>query len=131
MEQSVLGNGIKQRKLIIVGVLLTLILLAAAFLRFRGLFWGEYQYLHPDERFLIWVGTDISPVETLGEYWDTENSSLNPHNQGHGFYVYGTLPLYMARYVVEWVYGHSGFNEMTEAGRSLSALVDLLTVLRS
>ncbi|MCJ7534996.1 MAG: DUF2298 domain-containing protein [Anaerolineales bacterium] len=117
------------RNLIIFGVLLTLILMAAAFLRFRGLFWGEYQYLHPDERFLIWVGTDIFPVSNLGEYWDSANSSLNPHNQGHGFYVYGTLPLYLARYAVEWVYGHSGFNEMTNVGRFLSAFADLLTVL--
>jgi len=103
--------------------------MAAAFMRFRGLFWGEYQYLHPDERFMIWVGTDISPVESLGDYWDTPNSSLNPHNRGKSFYVYGTLPLYMARYAVEWVYGHSGFNEMTNVGRFLSALADLLTVL--
>lgn len=117
-----------RRNLVIFGVLLTLILIAAAFLRFRGLFWGEYQYLHPDERFLVWVGTDISPVSSLGEYWDTANSSLNPHNRGHGFYVYGTLPLYLARYVVEWVYGHSGFNEMTNVGRALSAFADLLTV---
>ncbi len=114
---------------LIVGALLTLILLAGAFLRFRGLTWGEYQYLHPDERFLIWVGTDISPVESLSEYWDTANSSLNPHNRGHSFYVYGTLPLYLARYAVEWVYGHSGFNEMTNVGRFLSASADLLTVL--
>ena len=119
----------RNRAVLITGILLTLILMAAAFMRFRGLFWGEYQYLHPDERFLVWVGTDISPVNTLGEYWDSATSSLNPHNRGHGFYVYGTLPLYMARYAVEWVYGHSGFNEMTNAGRFLSAFADLLTVL--
>jgi 4-amino-4-deoxy-L-arabinose transferase-like glycosyltransferase len=68
-------------------------------------------------------------VNSLAEYWDTANSSLNPHNRGHGFYVYGTLPLYLARYAVEWVYGQSGFNEMTNVGRFLSALADLLTVL--
>lgn len=129
MSISVGKNTQKSRDRIIIVILLILVLLSAGFLRLRGLFWGEYQYLHPDERFLVWVGTDISPVESFAEYWDTANSSLNPHNQGHGFYVYGTLPLYMARYLVEWVYGHSGFNEMTNAGRSLSALVDLLTVL--
>jgi len=78
---------------------------------------------------MIWVGTDISPVNSLSEYWDSANSSLNPHNRGKSFYVYGTLPLYLARYVVEWVYGHSGFNEMTNVGRFLSAFADLLTVL--
>ena len=76
------------------------VLLVGAYLRFVGIRWGEYQYLHPDERFLIWVGTDISPVESLSAYWDTVNSSLNPHNRGHGFYVYGTLPMFLARYKI-------------------------------
>jgi YYY domain-containing protein len=102
-----------------------LVLLAAALLRFNGLFWGEYQFLHPDERFLIWVGTDISPVNSLSEYFDTPNSSLNPHNRGHGFYVYGTLPMFAARYLVEWVFGQTGWQEMTQMGRALSALADL------
>ena len=93
MDQVLESKRRKNRDLIIVGVLLTIVLLAAAFLRFRGLSWGEYQYLHPDERFLLMVGTDISPVDSLAEYWDSANSSLNPHNRGHGFYVYGTLPL--------------------------------------
>jgi YYY domain-containing protein len=110
-------------------ILLIVVLIVGAFLRTRGLNWGEYQYLHPDERFLIWVGTDISPVESLSEYWDTATSSLNPHNQGHNFYVYGTLPMFLARYVVEWIYGHSGFQEMTDVGRALSATADILTLL--
>lgn len=110
-------------------ILLVYILLAAAFFRYSGIFWGEYTYMHPDERFLIWVGSDISPVKSLGDYFDTANSSLNPHNRGHGFYVYGTLPMFITRYMVEWVFGHSGFEEMTQVGRVLSALVDLGTVL--
>ena len=129
MDQATYSESNRTRNIIIVGILLIIVLIAAAFLRFRGLSWGEYQYLHPDERFLIWVGSDISPVNSLAEYWDTANSSLNPHNRGHGFYVYGTLPMYLTRYAVEWVYGQSGFNEMTNAGRFLSALADLLTVL--
>jgi YYY domain-containing protein len=109
-------------------ILVLLILGAAAFFRFSGLDWGEYQFLHPDERFLVWVGTDIQPVESLSAYFDTANSSLNPHNRGHGFYVYGTFPMFVARYLVEWVYGGSGWQEMTDMGRMLSALTDLGTV---
>ncbi len=109
--------------------LLVLILCAAAWLRFSGLGWGEDQYLHPDERFLLWVGSDIAPVSTVSGYFDTANSTLNPHNRGHGFFVYGTLPLFAARYIVQWVYGHSGFAEMEVVGRSLSSLADLLAVL--
>lgn len=112
----------------ICSLLLIYVLLAAAYFRFTGLYWGEFTYMHPDERFLVWVGSDISPVQSLREYFDTANSSLNPHNRGHGFYVYGTLPMFLARYLVEWIYGHSGFDEMTRVGRALSALADLGTV---
>ena len=109
--------------------LLLIILAVGAYLRFSGLLWGEYQYLHPDERFLVWVGTDISPVSSLAEYFDTVRSSLNPHNAGKDFYVYGTLPMFLTRYVVQGIFGRSGFEEMTQAGRFLSVLADLLTVL--
>jgi len=115
----------RPNRLWVYDLIVILILIAAALLRFNGLFWGEYQYLHPDERFLIWVGTDISPVNSLSEYFDTANSSLNPHNRGHGFYVYGTLPMFAARYAVEWIFGQTGWQEMTQVGRGLSALADL------
>lgn len=114
---------------LIFALLLAIVILVGTYLRFVGLNWGEYQYLHPDERFLVWVGTDISPVQSLAEYWNTAVSSLNPHNRGHSFYVYGTLPMFLARFIVEWVYRHSGFNEMTNIGRILSAGFDLATVL--
>lgn len=126
---------------------LLVILGLAAFFRLSGLYWGEYQYLHPDERFLVWVGSDISPARTettlnpdgsvgekkiwIGwdEFFDTPNSTMNPNNRGHGFYVYGTLPMFITRLAVEWVYGHSGFNEMTDIGRALSAVADLLVII--
>jgi hypothetical protein len=138
-------------------LLLVLILLLGGALRLRGIYWGEFTYMHPDERFLVWVGTDIQPIgsETLGippsasqpgmqwrsqfpeeypdceawgGYFDASCSSLNPNNRGHAFYVYGTLPMFLARYVTEWVFGHSGFSEMTQVGRPLSAMADLLMV---
>ncbi len=138
----------KKRRSLIFDLLLVYALLAGAYFRFTGIDWGEYQYLHPDERFLVWVGSDITPLVckdatltveacpqesrrwmSFSEYFDTAISTLNPVNRGHGFYVYGTLPMFMTRFAVEWIYGHSGFNEMTDVGRPLSALADLLTVL--
>ena len=123
-------------------LLLIAVLLGAAYFRLTGIDWGENQYLHPDERFMIWVGTDISPTITtetetgadkswisFSEYFDTANSPLNPNNRGHGFYVYGTFPLFITRMAVEWIFGHSGFDEMTQVGRALSVLADLLTIL--
>lgn len=112
----------------VIPILLLLILAAGAYFRFSGIFWGEYQYLHPDERFLVWVGSDITPVASIGDYFNTTNSTLNPHNVGHGFYVYGTFPMFITRYIVEWIFHHSGFEVMTQVGRVLSALLDLLAV---
>jgi len=132
MESATLAPDLQRKRSLrpwVYDVLLVYILLAGAYFRLVGIDWGENQYLHPDERFMVWVGSDIAPVKSLAEYFDTAQSSLNPHNRGHGFYVYGTLPLFLARYLVEGIYGHSGFNEMTAVGRPLSALADLLTVL--
>ena len=139
-------------------VLLLYILVIGGLFRYIGITWGDWQYLHPDERFLVWVGSDIQPISTppealgtppntvnnpwrasasytypdctsWGGYFDASCSPLNPNNRGHPFYVYGTLPMFVTRYMVQWIYGHSGFNEMTVVGRSLSALVDLLSVV--
>jgi YYY domain-containing protein len=140
--ESNLASPKKRLPIWVIDLLLIVVLAAGAYLRAAGLYWGEYQYLHPDERFLVWVGTDISPTKivdtadgvkkswiSLSEYFDTPNSSLNPNNRGHGFYVYGTLPMFLTRFAVEWIFGRSGFDVMTQVGRALSALVDLLTVL--
>src|SRR4030042_678316 len=139
-------------------VLLLYVLVIGGLFRYVGITWGEWQYLHPDERFLVWVGTDIQPIgtppealrsppnsdtipyraafgdaypdcEAWGGYFDASCSPLNPNNRGHSFYVYGTLPMFLTRYLVQGFYGHSGFNEMTIVGRVLSALVDLLSVI--
>jgi hypothetical protein len=139
-------------------VLLLYILVIGGVFRYVGITWGGWQYLHPDERFLVWVGSDIQPISTppealgtppntinnpwragptytypdctsWGGYFDASCSPLNPNNRGHPFYVYGTLPMFVTRYMVQWIYGHSGFNEMTVVGRSLSALIDLLSVV--
>ena len=72
--------------------------------------------------------TAITPVKNLGDYFNTAVSSLNPNNLGYGFYVYGTLPLFIVRYVAEWV-NQTGYDQVYLVGRCLSALVDLMTVL--
>ena len=84
-------------------LLLIGVLLIGGYFRFLGLNWDDNQHLHPDERFLTMVETSIQPVRSLGEYFDTANSSLNPHNRGYGFYVYGTLPLFVVCYMGEWM----------------------------
>lgn len=109
-------------------LLLVGVLLIGAYLRFVGVNWDDVYHLHPDERFLTMVESGIQPVHSLGEYFDTSTSSLNPNNRGYGFYVYGTLPLIMVRYIGEWV-GKTGYGEIHLVGRVVSGLLDLGTIL--
>jgi len=108
--------------------LLVVILAVGAYFRMVGINWDGTYHLHPDERFLTMVETGISPVKSLGEYFNTSNSSLNPNNQGYGFYVYGTLPLFIVRYVAEWI-EKTGYDQVHLVGRYASAFMDLMTVL--
>ncbi|HEY3313578.1 MAG TPA: hypothetical protein VGK00_18210, partial [Anaerolineales bacterium] len=90
-------------------VLFLLILSVAAYFRFTGLNWDQSQHLHPDERFMTMVESALQPVHSLSEYFNTDISSLNPHNRGYGFFVYGDLPVTMVRYAAEWMSNISGW----------------------
>ncbi|MBN1485949.1 MAG: glycosyltransferase family 39 protein [Chloroflexia bacterium] len=131
--------------------LLGILLIGAAF-RFTNLGWDEGLALHPDERFLTMVeqaiafpescqpflsspstdtptGTETSSLgQCLHDYLDTANSPLNPRNRGHGLFVYGSLPIFTLRAIIE-ARGILDFGQVTLAGRALSAVVDLLTLL--
>ncbi len=106
---------------------LALILLAAWGYRSLGRNWDETYGLHPDERFLAMVLSAIEPVSSLGQYFDTATSPLNPANKGFGFFVYGTLPLFLIRYAGEAL-GQRGYGEFMLLSRLFSALADLGTV---
>ena len=72
----------------------------------------------------------------IGGYFDARCSPLNPHQTGHGFYVYGTFPLFLAHFggqivrdafdaglpLFNWQGGHLVW-------RGFSLIFDLLTVL--
>ncbi|MFN2194958.1 MAG: DUF2298 domain-containing protein [Anaerolineales bacterium] len=110
-------------------LLLVLVLLVGAFFRSSGLQWDEFTWMHPDERFLIWVTADIHPVDSIGAYFNTAESTLNPNNVGHGFYVYGTFPIFLTRYLTQSIFEATGWQEIALTGRALSAVFDLLAVL--
>lgn len=115
--------------------------------------WDEGKSLHPDERFLTMVAMAIrfpEPCQGLiprlnqpegapelpktdlqacvAAYFDTAQSTLNPRNVGHSLWVYGSLPMILFRAIVDALH-ITGFSEVTEAGRVLSAVVDLATIL--
>ena len=101
-------------------LLLIVVLAAATFLRISGADWGELQHQHPDELFLTSVVSNLHARECIdpaiaievcppdqqrwlgiGDYFNTAESSLNPHNRGFAFFVYGTLPMFIVRYTAE------------------------------
>ncbi|MGD8758770.1 MAG: DUF2298 domain-containing protein [Anaerolineales bacterium] len=108
-------------------LLMLLVLLVAGYLRFVGLNWDENTHPHPDERFLTMVETDIRLPSSLGEYFDTETSPLNPHNANKGFFVYGTLPIFIVRFVAEGMQ-LLGYDQVHLVGRAASATFDLISV---
>jgi YYY domain-containing protein len=117
------------------------VLLLATVLRLDGLHWDahrweapgrpvvlEEQHLHPDERFLTMVTEALRWPEGGRGYFDTATSPLNPQNRGFGFYVYGTLPVFLTKAVGDAA-GQAGYHRVHIVGRLLSAGFDLLTVL--
>lgn len=109
-------------------VLLIGVLFIGAYFRFIGENWDDVYHLHPDERFLTMVETSLQPVHNVGDYFDTTVSTLNPNNVGYSFYVYGTFPLFLVRYIGEAV-GQTGYGQIHIVGRVVSGVFDMLTIL--
>ena len=109
-------------------VALVLILAAGAYFRFIGLNWDESQHLHPDERFLTMVEASLRPENGLGDYFNTAQSSLNPNNVGYSFFVYGTVPIFIVRFIAQAL-GQTGYDQVFLVGRAASAAADLAAVV--
>ncbi len=107
-------------------ILLGILLLGAIF-RFQKLDWDEGHHLHPDERFISMVEEKLAFPKGPGDYFDSKKSTLDPYNRGEGSFVYGTLPLVMAKAVAPLA-GKKGYGETHLVGRALSGIFDLLTV---
>lgn len=117
----------KKAKSRIYDIIFILILFCALFLRITGVDWDAVAHPHPDERFLSMVTSALSPVEKITDYFDTHNSSLNPNNRGYDFFVYGTLPIFLTRYIGEWA-GMTDYGSIFTIGRYLSAMADVIVV---
>lgn len=97
-----------------------------ALLRFAGINWDSGAHLHPDERFLTMVATNIRWPQTVQEYFDTHASPLNPHNMGHKFYVYGTWPIVVAKSFAQILHRDT-YDGFPLIARAVSAMADTLT----
>ncbi len=139
--------------------LLLVVLAAGVYFRFAGLDWDEEQHLHPDERFLTMVTSTIQEPQSLGEYFNSQSSPLNPYNNNYGLYVYGDLPIFLTRYLggalnglcqylplpdgVTWpsdqarpcfndqgqTFQYTDYSHIYLVGRFLSALLDVLVLI--
>lgn len=81
---------------------LTWIAIFGFVLRVENVNWDEGQHLHPDERFLMIVTSDMRSPGSIGEYFNSETSEFNPYNKRDSF-VYGTFPLFVNKAVAEWL----------------------------
>ena len=104
------------------------IMLVAGWLRFTGIEWGKNLYLHPDERFQTMVVVATHWPKSIGAYFDSAQSPLNPYNNGFGSYIYGTFPLFAAK-LIGTITGNQVYGDAHLPGRAFSAVCDLVTVL--
>jgi hypothetical protein len=84
-------------------VLVVLVLIGAA-LRLTNLNWDQYQHVHPDERFIVWVADSISWPQSLAAALNAATSTIDPFRWpptagdlagAPRDYAYGHLPLYL------------------------------------
>ncbi len=85
-----------------VAVALGVILVFGLQLRLTNVNWDDGQHLHPDERYLAIVSSELQLPGSVGEYFDSERSTLNPYNYQDSF-VYGTFPIFLNKVVAEWL----------------------------
>lgn len=146
-----------------IAALLVVVMIFGGYFRFVGLNWDDFTHLHPDERFLTGVASALGgglrssesgPVEQQaqldeclarypqtggqGGFFDARCSTWNPHNTGNGMYVYGTLPLFIARWTGDLINqltldpagaNWSGYNGVHLVWRTISALAEMGTIL--
>ena len=125
-------------------VLFLLVFLLAGYLRLTGLDWGQGGGQHPDENHFSGVleslrtqtcDNPILPVQacppnlkhwiSIGDYFNSATSPLNPYNHNVGSYVYGDLPMTIIRIAAD----ATNQVNLREFGRQFSAFADLFAIL--
>src|SRR5438552_10197696 len=81
------------------------------------------------------VASQVSVPASIGDYFNTARSSLNPYANGQSNYAYGQFPLTLTRLVAEALptcdrcVAFTSYERIYEVGRALSALADLGTIV--
>jgi YYY domain-containing protein len=117
-------------------LVLALILVVAAAFRLNALeTWDDNSHQHPDERFMTIVASQVHIPASIGDYFNTPRSSLNPYANGQSNYAYGQLPLTLTRAVAEALpqcdrcVAFTSYDRVYEVGRALSTLADLGSIV--
>ena len=110
-----------------IGIGIVIFLLACA-LRLYGINWDQGTHTHPDERFLTMVVNKIDWPTNISEYFDTNTSPLNPHNNKFSFYVYGTWPIIATKSIAQ-AFNRDTYDLFPLVGRIAVILTDLATLL--
>ena len=107
-----------------------LIFLFAFSLRIYDINWDQNQHLHPDERFLTMTTVSMGWPKSFSEYLNPSLSKLNPYNVGSGFFVYGTFPTTIVKYLSRFeLFGENQYNNITLTGRLISVIFDVGAVV--
>ncbi len=107
---------------------LILIAIVALALRLIGLDWDKGLYLHPDERFVVWVTTDLRWPENIGQYFNPATSPLNPYNTEHDSFIYGTFPAFLVK-AIAGLFNMDSYGQLYLVGRATNAVFDTGTVM--
>jgi len=90
--------------------------------------WDADNHLHPDERHITIVTNDLEWPGSVGGYFDTAASPLNPYNRDGTSFVYGTFPVYLTKAVAGAV-GMDDYDGLAIVGRYLAGSFAGATVL--
>lgn len=109
-------------------VVFLLIVVLGAIFRFTGINWDGGHHLHPDERFISMVLSEIGLAHSVPEYLDVDQNPLSPYLTQYHTYVYGQLPLTIIKYLSVWL-KMDGYDQTYILGRTMSALLDTVSII--
>jgi YYY domain-containing protein len=105
------------------------IVLVAFAARIYNAGWDEGTHAHPDERHITLVTAGIELPDSIGEYFDTAGSRLNPDNlENSPSFVYGTFPVFLTKAIAA-LFGQDNYDDLVLTGRQLAAVFAAATVV--